>query len=245
VFYERVDLLVDAIDREAATLPRVDSHYARLAERLDLLEDVLEARLKQLEAVEEGRAGEVFDPIFHRLASIDPFFEPVALLQTDREHCDAFMEEVDRATSGHFQATSDAFAAYPETVHYHLGTRTDFATLEKQFGYELEEQRRYSPPRLIGTEIVPRHGNPDPDRIGTSYVERMNLSIRMHVRRLTRLTNAFSKVWRNHRAALALFFAWYNWCKMHSTLRMTPAMKADLARRPWSMRDLMEAAARA
>lgn len=159
-------------------------------------------------------------------------------------HCDSFMEKVDKATAGHFQATSDAFAAYPDAVNFHLGTRTDFATMEKIFGYEAEEQRRYSPPRLIGTEVTPRHGNPDPDRIGTSYVERMNLSIRMHVRRLTRLTNAFSKCWRNHKAALALFFAWYNFVKMHGSVRMTPAMAANVARRPWSMRDLMEAAAR-
>ena len=158
-------------------------------------------------------------------------------------HTDAFTEKLDRATDGRFQITTDGFSAYPPSIGYHLGTRTDYATIIKKYGYELEEQRRYSPPAIIGIEKEIIHGQPDPERACTSHVERQNLTLRMHLRRLTRLTNAFSKKWENLLAALALFFAWYNFCWMHSTIRMTPAMKAGVARRPWSMRDLLVAVA--
>jgi len=85
------------------------------------------------------------------------------------------------------------------------------------------------------------HGNPDPDRICTSHIERQNLTMRMQLRRFTRLTNGFSKKWASLRAALALHFAHYNLCRFHSSIRMTPAMKAGLARVPWSMEDLLAA----
>ena len=103
-------------------------------------------------------------------------------------------------------------------------------------------ERRYSPGQLTGVERTVIHGEPDQARICTSHVERKNLTIRMQLRRFTRLTKAFSKCWRNHKAALALFFAWYNWCWMHNSIRMTPAMKAGIASKPWSMRELVEAA---
>jgi IS1 family transposase len=158
-------------------------------------------------------------------------------------HTDAFVEKLDRATVGRFQLTTDGFNAYPEAVSYHLGTRTDFATLVKEFGYDLEEQRRYSPPRIIGSERTVVHGDPDPRRICTSHVECQNLTMRMQIRRLTRLTNAFSRKWENLRAALGLHFAHYNLVRFHRSLRMTPAMKADVVTRPWSMLDLVTATA--
>lgn len=158
-------------------------------------------------------------------------------------HTDAFVEKLDQATAGRFQLSTDGFAAYPEAVSFHLGTRTDYATVVKQFGYELEEQRRYSPPRIIATERTVIHGKPDPHRICTSHVECQNLTMRMQVRRLTRLTNAFSRKWENLRAALGLHFAWYNLVRFHRSLRMTPAMAADVVTRPWSMLDLVTATA--
>lgn len=153
---------------------------------------------------------------------------------------DAFVEKLDRATSGRFQMTTDGWAAYPATVGYHLGTRTDYAVLVKQYGTESKEERRYSPPRIIGTESTVIHGAPERERICTSHVERQNLTMRMQMRRFTRLTNGFSKKWENLRAAVALHLAHYNLCRIHSSIRMTPAMKADLARKPWSMRELLE-----
>ena len=98
---------------------------------------------------------------------------------------------------------------------------------------------RYSPGEVTGTVKTPRNGHPDPDRISTSLVERHNLTIRMQNRRMTRLTNAFSKKWENHELALALQFAYYNFCRVHQTLKMTPAMKAGLTDHKWTLEELI------
>jgi IS1 family transposase len=161
--------------------------------------------------------------------------------QRTGQHTDAFVEKLDRATAGRFQLTTDGWNAYPEAVSFHLGTRTDYATLVKEFGTETQEERRYSPPRIIAATKTPIHGQPDEDRICTSYVERLNLDVRMKNRRFTRLTNAFSRKFQNHRASVALTVAHYNLCKMHRTIRMTPAMKAGLTNRVWGVGDLLAA----
>ena len=157
-------------------------------------------------------------------------------------HTDAFVEKLDQATAGRFQLTTDGFWAYPDAIGYHLGTRTDYATLIKEYGTETQEERRYSPPRIIATTKTTVHGKPDEARICTSHVERLNLDTRMQNRRFTRLTNAFSKSARHHRAAVAVWAAAHNLVKMHSSIRMTPAMKAGLVNRPWSVADLLAAA---
>ena len=160
------------------------------------------------------------------------------------QHTDASVEKLDNATAGRFQITTDGFAAYPESLHYHLGTRTDYAQLVKKYGYEDKDERRYSPPSIIGIEKTHVFGDPKWSNVCTSHVERHNLTIRMQMRRLTRLTNAFSKKWENLRAAFALFFCWYNFCRSHKSLsNATPAMAAGIESKPWSMADLLEAAA--
>ncbi|MGI8962728.1 MAG: IS1 family transposase [Bryobacteraceae bacterium] len=116
-----------------------------------------------------------------------------------------------------FQLTSDGFRPYVEAVKYQLGRRVDFAQLVKVYATAREGEQRYSPGDVIETIPTPIFGNPDPDRICTSHVERQNLTMRMQIRRLTRLTNAFSKKWENLRAALALHFAWYNFVRVHRT----------------------------
>jgi hypothetical protein len=105
-----------------------------------------------------------------------------------------------------------------------------------------EGQRRYSPADVTHTERVPVMGDPDPAKICTSHVERQNLTIRMQMRRLTRLTNAFSKKWENLWAAYRLHFAWYNFVRIHMKLRVTPAMESGIATKPWTLRELLEAA---
>ena len=104
-----------------------------------------------------------------------------------------------------------------------------------------EEQRRYSPAHLAEAIPTPVYGDPDEKRICTSHIERQNGSLRQWCKRLTRLTYAFSKRWESLRAALALHFAYYNFCRVHSTLRMTPAMASKIAARPWDMRELLQA----
>lgn len=152
-----------------------------------------------------------------------------------------FTEKIYEATSGRFQLTTDGFAAYPDAVAYSLGTRVDFAQLIKI--YEQPEQgggeHRYSPAKVVEALPRPMFGNPDPERICTSHVERQNLTMRMMMRRLTRLTNAFSKKWENLRAALALHFAYYNFCRIHKTIRCTPAMEAGIANHVWEIQDLL------
>jgi transposase-like protein/IS1 family transposase len=158
-----------------------------------------------------------------------------------------FMEKLAAATgAGRFQLTTDGLNAYPDAVDYNLGARVDYAQLVKEFGAEGgDEQRRYAPPRLIGAEKITVYGDPEEPRICTSHVERSNWTLRGHLRRMTRLSNGFSRKRANLRAALALYFAYYNFCRMHKSIRMTPAMKADLTRKPWSMADLLQAAQRA
>jgi hypothetical protein len=106
--------------------------------------------------------------------------------------------------------------------------------------YATKDDHKYSPGEVSGTVKTPCCGDPDPDRICTSHVERQNLTVRMQNRRMTRLTNAFSKKWENHSASLALHFAYYNFCRVHSTLKATPAMAAGLEERPWTLRELVE-----
>jgi transposase-like protein/IS1 family transposase len=157
-----------------------------------------------------------------------------------------FAEKLSRATNGRFQLTTDGFTPYLTAIPSALGTRVDFAQLVKVYGYPDGDDRRYSPPQVISIVALPRMGNPDNSRICTSHVERSNLSIRMAVRRLTHLTNAFSKKWENHEAALALFFAHYNFVRPHQTLtedmgyRCTPAMRAGLADHVWDIQELLE-----
>jgi IS1 family transposase len=154
-----------------------------------------------------------------------------------------FIVKLSTATAGSFQLSTDGFNAYPNAVEYAFGARVDYAQVVKQFGSEGgEEARRYAPPRLIGQEKTVVSGSPDEDRICTSHVERANWTLRGHLRRFTRLSNGFSRKKTNLRAALALYFAYYNFCRMHKSIRMTPAMKAGIARKPWSLADLLTAA---
>jgi len=159
-----------------------------------------------------------------------------------------FAEKLSRATSGRFQLTTDGFTPYRTAIPAALGARVDFARLVKVYGTSEEGNRRYSPPEVVGVIATPSCGDPDMGRVCTSHVERSNLTIRMMTRRFTRLTNAFSKKWENHEAALALFFAFYNYCRPHMTLsedagrKTTPAMAAGLADCLWTVAELLERA---
>ena len=151
---------------------------------------------------------------------------------------EAFTEKLNEATTGNFQITTDGFKAYRDAVSYSLGTRVDFAQLIKVYASS-QEETRYSPAEVVSTEVVPVIGNPNPDKICTSHVERQNLSIRMAMRRMTRLTNAFSKKWQNLKAAYALWFAYYNFCRVHQALRVTPAMEAGITDRVWEISEIL------
>ncbi len=165
-----------------------------------------------------------------------------ALGKRDQATTDIFIEGLRHATAAQpFQMTTDGFPAYPFSIETTLSDRVAFAQLIKVYRATPEGERRYSPAEVVSTEVVPVIGQPDPKRICTSHVERQNLTMRMQIRRFTRLTNGFSKKWENHWAALALWFAYYNFCRIHSTIRVTPAMEAGITTRIWEVRELLEA----
>ena len=157
--------------------------------------------------------------------------------------CHDFIVKLAAATSGQCQISTDAFNAYPNAIEYAFGARANYAQVIKEFANAGgEEGRRYAPPRLIGQEKVTVYGEPEEERACTSHVERGNWTLRGHLRRFTRLSNGFSRKKANLRAALALYFAYYDFVRMHKSIRMTPAMAAGIARKPWSMSDLLQAA---
>lgn len=150
-----------------------------------------------------------------------------------------FMQDVASRIKGRVQLTTDGHKPYLEAVEGAFGADVDFATLQKIYGAVGEEDaRRYSPAKCIGCDMKTVVGNPDPDYVSTSYVERQNLTMRMSMRRFTRLTNAFSKKIENHAHAVAIYFMYYNFCRVHSTLRVTPAMEAGLSKHVWSVEEL-------
>jgi IS1 family transposase len=164
-----------------------------------------------------------------------------ALGRRSQATTDAFIEGLRAATAPQrFQITTDGFQPYVPSITTTLSDRCDFAQLVKVYVQApQDEPRRYSPPDVTSAERIPVMGEPDPDRICTSPVERQNLTIRMHMRRLTRLTNAFSKKWENLWAAYCLHFAHYNFCRVHRSLRVTPAMEAGITGRIWSIGQLI------
>ena len=154
-----------------------------------------------------------------------------------------FADKLATATSGEFQVSTDGFTPYTTAIPGAM-PHSHFAQIIKQFSTKDDKKEgRYSPGVVIGTVKVQRHGSPDLNRISTSHVERHNLTLRMVNRRMTRLTNAFSKKWANHSAAFALQFAFYNFVRIHETLGMTPAMKAGLADHVWSIEELIRTSA--
>ena len=157
---------------------------------------------------------------------------------------DVFIEGLRHATAPQrFQISTDGFQPYLSAITTTLSDRCDFAQIVKVYSNaDPEGQRRYSPPDVTQTKRVPVMGNPDPAKICTSHVERQNLTIRMGMRRLTRLTNAFSQKWENLWSAYCLHFAYYNFCRVHKTLRVRPAMEANITNRVWDLADLLEAA---
>jgi transposase-like protein/IS1 family transposase len=153
-----------------------------------------------------------------------------------------FLEKLYAATepTKRFQMSTDGFRGYDHTVSEVLGTKADYGQVVKIYGKPNPDEIRYSAADCIGIKKRVVCGNPIKENISTSFVERSNLSMRMSMRRLTRLTNGFSKKWENLNYALALYFAYYNFCRIHKTIRCTPAMEAGLTKTIWELKDLMK-----
>ena len=151
----------------------------------------------------------------------------------------AFLNDLSDRLANRVQLSSDALAAYVEATEQAFGADVDYGQLVKAYEAEPMGPGRYSPPHVVSAERIVVAGSPDPDHISTSYVERQNLTMRMSMRRFTRLTNAFSKKVENLQAAVALHFAHYNFVRIHSKLRVTPAMAAGVTDRLWSLEELV------
>jgi IS1 family transposase len=151
-----------------------------------------------------------------------------------------FMKDLKSRLANRVQLTSDGHHAYVNAVEAVFGNEIDFAQLVKLYGESSDNpEKRYSPAQCIGSKKKPVTGDPDEKHISTSYVERQNLTMRMHMRRFTRLTNGFSKKLENHVAAISLHFMYYNFVRIHQTLRITPAMAAGVTDRVWEIADLV------
>jgi len=150
-----------------------------------------------------------------------------------------FMEDCASRIRNRVQITTDGNRVYLDAVEDAFGADIDYAMLQKIYGAPSDdEQRRYSPAKCIGCDLKVISGNPDPKHVSTSFVERQNLTMRMHMRRFTRLTNGFSKKVDNHRHSVALHYMFYNFCRIHQTLKVTPAMEAGLTDHVWEIEEI-------
>ena len=140
---------------------------------------------------------------------------------------------------GRPQITTDAYRPYLQAIEDAFGTEVDYAQLHKIYGAPTPDESRYSPATCIGCDMKTVMGDPDPKHVSTSYVERQNLTMRMWMRRFTRLTNGFRKKLENHGHAVALHYMHYNFCRVHKTLRVTPAMEARLTDHVWTIEELL------
>jgi IS1 family transposase len=158
----------------------------------------------------------------------------------DSEAAMIFMDDLAKRLANRVQLTSDGHKAYLEAVEGAFGSDIDYAMLVKVYGPAPEGQRRYSPSECIGAVKHRVEGNPDPKHVSTSYAERQNLNIRMGNRRMTRLTNAFSKKAANHDHMMAIYFMHYNFARIHQTSKITPAMAAGVTPKLWEMSDMVK-----
>ena len=158
----------------------------------------------------------------------------------DLETATLFMNDLASRLSNRIQLTTDGHGAYLEAVEGAFGAEIDYSQLIKIYGAPQENQTRYSPAKYSRSEKRLVSGNPDKKKISTSYVERQNLTMRMSMRRFTRLTNAFSKKVENLAHAVSLHFMYYNFCRIHQSLRVTPAMEAGVTDKLWEIEDILK-----
>ncbi len=162
-----------------------------------------------------------------------------SLGQRDAGAAREFIGDLASRLTNRVQLTTDGHKAYLKAIDNAFGNDIDYAMLVKIYGDASEGQKRYSPAECLGCEKHAIKGTPDPKHISTSYVERQYLTMRMGMRRFTRLTNGFSKKVENHAASLAIHYMYYNFSRIHQSLRVTPAMEAGIAIHPWSIEEIV------
>ncbi len=198
---------------------------------------------KQRHVKSQDNPNEVGD--FYTFIALDPATKLIPAYRVGKRdlfNAQAFISDLASRLKNRIQLSSDKLRAYVEAVESTFGADIDYGQIVKSYEAEPIGPGRYSPPEVVGVEKEYIVGYPDPDRICTSYVERQNLTVRMHIRRFTRLTNAYSKKLENMKAAVALHFCHYNFVRIHSTTRTTPAMEAGVTKELWTIKDLIERA---
>lgn len=206
------------------------------------------AKQKNIPAEKQGQFG--YGDVWTWVA-IDPDTKLVPSFMVgnrDLQTAKIFISDLAGRLTNRVQLTTDGLRVYLQAVEDAFGRDIDYAMLVKLYGNDREAEARYSPAECIGCKEIGIMGRPDPRHISTSHVERQNLSMRMGMRRFTRLTNAFSKKVDNHFWAIALYYMHYNFARIHKTLRVTPAMEAGVSDHVWSVEEiasLLEVAARA
>ncbi len=225
-------------------LDLLDRHMRNFHCRLMQVDEIwtFVGKKEQRLSKEERRNSELGDQYVFVALDAETKLIPLFVVGTrDGETAHRFMQElrVKLNGNGRIQLTTDGLRAYLQAVEDAFGTDVDYAQLVKMYGAEPAGFGRYAPPRVTEVISTKINGNPDERYISTSYVERHNLTLRMQIRLFTRLTNAFSKKLANLKAALALYFAHYNFVRIHRTLRVTPAMAAGVTDRPWEFEELL------
>jgi IS1 family transposase len=196
------------------------------------------AKAKNVPANKQGQFG-VGDVWTWTAIDADTKLVPSFLVgNRDAHSARLFINDLADRLKNRIQLTTDGFKVYVNAVESAFAGEIDYAMLRKIYGSS-QEETRYSPAECIGCERRPIEGNPDPAHISTSYVERLNLTMRMHMRRFTRLTNGHSKKIENHIYAVALNFMYYNFAKVHQTLKVTPAMEAGLTDHVWTIEEML------
>jgi transposase-like protein/IS1 family transposase len=196
---------------------------------------------KEKTRIRKGYGEEVGD--CYTWTAIDPSTKLLLAFTVGKRDADTahqFARRLRRATAGKFQINTDGLRLYPVVIDEAFGYGQDHAMVIKVFGKSQESEARYSPAVIIDLHVERGGGHPDLDAASTSHIERSNKTLRMQIRRFTRLTDGHSKLWMNHEAAIALFFTYYDFCRVHSTIKTTPAAKAGLTDHVWTVRELVE-----
>jgi IS1 family transposase len=215
-----------------AAMEFIDDLASRLANRVQITTDGHKA---YLDAIDTAFGGQVDYAMLIKLKLYGP-----SVGSRDGNAAMEFIDDLASRLANRVQITTDGHKAYLDAIDTAFGGQVDYAMLIKLYGPSLEDNRRYSPAECNGTIKTKIQGHPDLKHVSTSYAERNNLNVRMHSRRMTRLTNAFSKKMENHAHAMALHFMYYNFVRIHQTLRTTPAMAAGITKRLWEIGDIVE-----
>jgi len=231
-------------------LLRVGKHCQRLLDekmrnirsrfiQVDEMHGYVQVRQKNLDPRrhDEQTMGEQY--VFIAIDSETKLIPSFVVGKRNATNCYWLMKDLESRIVGRVQLTTDGFRPYVDAVDATFGSGVDYAMLVKTYSGDETNREGYAPSDIVNAVPIPVMGNPKQNRISTSHVERQNLTVRMAQRRFTRLTNAFSKKLENMKAALCLYFAWYNFCRVHTSLRVTPAMQAGIADYVWGVGDLI------